>query len=186
MNYNVYPYLDKRSTGKDGKHPIKIAIGYNRKADYINMAAYATTQEWQQLFSDKVPKHLKELKNKIMSTEANVRAILATTVRYDIKIVRKCIADLTKPILSPNAPITSPKPADVFHWFDIKIHLRFERRAKRLLLLNKSQNCFVTLLVNNSEIINATCKLTSTQRHAVASTVAAPDILSNEVEDVSV
>ena len=73
MKYNIYPYLDRRSTGKNGRHTIKIAIAYDRKTDYVNTEVYATHEDWQQLFTEKVPKHLKDAKNKIQSTENNVR-----------------------------------------------------------------------------------------------------------------
>jgi integrase/recombinase XerD len=121
MNYNVYPYLDKRSTGKDGKHTIKIAIAYDRKADYVNTEVYATPEEWLQLLSDKVPKHLKDAKNKMQSTEGNVRLLLASMVNYDIKVLRMNIAGLNKPVMNPSLPRTTMLPTDVFHWFDLKI-----------------------------------------------------------------
>lgn len=121
MNYNVYPYLDKRSVGKDGRHPIKIAIGYNRKADYVNTETYATPEEWQQLFSGRVPKNLKETKDKIQEVETKVRAALAAMRAYDIKVIRSMIIRHEKPPVSQNAPVSAEKPTDVFYWFDIKI-----------------------------------------------------------------
>ena len=130
MKYNIYPYLDKRSTGKDGRHSIKIAISYNRKADYIGTDAYATPDEWHLLFSEKVPKHLKDAKDKIQSIENSVRTLLATMVSYDIKVVRLEIARLNKPTITLNA-LQQPKLAtDVFHWFDLKIkELEEEKEA---------------------------------------------------------
>jgi integrase/recombinase XerD len=122
MKFNVYPYLDKRSTGKEGRHTIKIAIAYDRKADYVNTEVYATPEEWQQLFSDKVPKHLRDAKNKIQSMESNVRLLLTSMVTYDIKVLRMHIAGLNKPILSPIAARPAILlPTNIFHWFDLKI-----------------------------------------------------------------
>ena len=121
MKYNIYPYLDKRSIGKDGKHSVKIAIGYNRKADYVNTVVYCSPEEWQLLFSEKVPKHLKEAKDKIQATESNVRAVLSSMVVYDIKVLRMHIARVSRPTISENAPRTVQLPTDVLHWFDLKI-----------------------------------------------------------------
>lgn len=121
MQYSVYPYLDKRSTGKDGRHTIKIAIGYNRKVDYVNTEAYATLEEWHQLFSEKVPKNLKETKDKIHAIESKVRAGLTTMVVYDIKVLRSQVTAYEKPSISQNAPTSTQKPTDVFYWFDVKI-----------------------------------------------------------------
>ena len=121
MKYNVYPYLDRRSKGKDGRHPVKVAISYNRKADYVNTEAYATSEEWQQLFSDKVPKHLKETKDKILALESKVRTALATMVAYDIKVLRSQVTMQEKPPIRLNAAVSAQKPTDVFYWFDVKI-----------------------------------------------------------------
>ena len=121
MKYNIYPYLDKRSTGKDGRHAVKVAISYNRKADYVNTEVYATQEEWQVLFSDKVPKHLKEAKDKIQSAETNVRTLLSMMVVYDIKVLRAQVAGLNRPAISANAPRPTLQPTNVFHWFDLKI-----------------------------------------------------------------
>lgn len=121
MKYNVYPYLDKRSTGKNGRHAIKIAISYNRKADYVGTDVYATAEEWQALFSEKVPKHLKDAKDKVQSVEKSVRVLLTTMITYDIKVVRMHMAGLSKPTISLNAPLKATLPTDVFYWFDVKI-----------------------------------------------------------------
>ncbi len=121
MKYNIYPYLDKRSTGKDGRHTAKIAISYNRKADYVNTGVYTTPEEWQQLFSEKVPKHLKEARDKIQSTESNVRTILSSIIVYDIKVLRLHIAGFNAPPASVSVPNKATLPTDVFHWFDLKI-----------------------------------------------------------------
>lgn len=121
MSYNVYPYLDRRSTGKDGKHTIKIAIGYNRKADYVNTGVYATPEEWQLLFGEKVPKHLKDAKDKIHAVEGTVRGLLAAMKVYDIKTLRQHIIGLKTAPKRQEKPVPTQLPTNVFHWFDLKI-----------------------------------------------------------------
>lgn len=121
MNYNVYPYLDKRNTGKDGRHAIKIAIGYNRKADYVNTEMYASAYEWQQLFSEKPPKHMRELRDKIRTLESKVKAILTAMPVYDIKVLRLQAGVQKKPFVSPNKPTAIVQPTELSYWFDLKI-----------------------------------------------------------------
>ena len=121
MKYNVYPYLDKRSIGKDGKHTVKIAIGYDRKADYVNTEVYTTPEEWQLLFSDKVPKHLKDARDKVHAIESTVRALLASMREYDIKTLRQHMAGLKAAPKKQETPLPVQLPTNVFHWFDLKI-----------------------------------------------------------------
>ena len=121
MKYNVYPYLDKRSIGKDGKHSVKIAIGYDRKADYVSTEVYCTAEDWQLLFNERVPKHLKDAKDKIHATEGNVRALLGSMMVYDIKTLRQHIAGLTAVPTRQKQPLPVQLPTNVFHWFDLKI-----------------------------------------------------------------
>lgn len=121
MKYNIYPYLDKRSVGKDGKHTVKIAIGYNRKADYVNTEVYATPEEWQLLFSEKVPKHLKDARDKVHAVESSVRALLASMRTYDIKTLRLHTVGLKTAPKPQETPLPVQLPTNVFHWFDLKI-----------------------------------------------------------------
>lgn len=121
MNYNVYPYLDRRSTGKDGKHAIKIAIGYNRNADYVNTEVYATPDEWQLLFGEKVPKHLKDAKDKIHAVESTVRSLLASMKVYDIKTLRQHMSAFKAIPKRQEKQLSVQLPTNVFHWLDLKI-----------------------------------------------------------------
>lgn len=114
--------------GKDSRHAIKIAIGYNRKADYVNAGVYANLEEWQQLFGEKVPKHLKEAKNKIQALESKIRMVLSTMVTYDIKVIRSQATMPGKALVGPNTPTFAAKPTDVFYWFDVKIKELLELR----------------------------------------------------------
>jgi len=130
MNYKVYPCLDKRNLGKDGRYPAKIAIGYNRKTDYVSTGVYCTEEEWGDVTSLSPSNSVKEKHKTISNTQDKVLALVNTMVNYDIKTIRKLASglDMATPV-SPRDKLHTAM-TNVFDWFDLKIkELEEEKEA---------------------------------------------------------
>lgn len=128
MNFNVYPVIDKRGKCKNNKYPIKIAIGRNRKVEYVHTGLYASKSDWDLLNSLKVPNHLSEVNTAIKSIQNTIQAALTKVVPYNIKLIRLHVSG--KDIGTP-AEISSPAivSSNVLDWFDLKMKELTEKEA---------------------------------------------------------
>ena len=133
MEYNVYQYLDRRSKTKENKHPVKIAIGYNRKVDYVHTDCYITVYEWNLLSHPKCPRSLIEIKEAISSIESKVKHYLSIMLTYDITKLRVLVKGEEQKINHQESTLhTNPhvsQSLNVFDWFDLKIKELEEKQA---------------------------------------------------------
>ncbi len=121
MIYNVYSCLDKRNLGKDSRYPVKIAIGYNRKTDYVGTEVYCTLEEWGDLSSLNPSNAVREKIKLITIIQERVKALLKSMITYDIKTLRLLIKGLENTSIPSHGDKDLTSKTNVFDWFDLKI-----------------------------------------------------------------
>ena len=53
----LYYHLDKRSTTKDGRHPVKLVAYYKSKQSLISVGYYFTEEQWRVVQNRDIKKH---------------------------------------------------------------------------------------------------------------------------------
>lgn len=67
---------DKRSQKKDGTHPIKLRVIYNRETRYFSTGLSVTPEDWEKIAARKARGTLKEVQDEVVAIETKAHATL--------------------------------------------------------------------------------------------------------------